>query len=146
MACRMIELLTILATLAGLAFGQEPTLAGTSPSVRIGMTTTRTDPTGATSTSRLTTTATSSIIAYAESTKSHCHSSGSSSDSSSGGSSHSHSNKNNSTVTAAPKTTTVPHAPWTPTPVPNAGRRPTQPGLRKLTIVVGLATYGLILL
>jgi prophage DNA circulation protein len=30
--------------------------------------------------------------------------------------------------------------------VHNAGRRPSQPGLRKLSIVVGLATYGLILL
>ncbi|KAG5978729.1 hypothetical protein E4U55_006013 [Claviceps digitariae] len=137
MAGRMFELLTILATLAGLAFAQEPTLTGTSSSLHMDMTTTRTNSTGVLSTSRLTITVTP-VVGYTASNTSHYHHSSSSSSSSS--------NDNNNKVTTAPKTTTFHPTASASHPVPNAGRRPTQPGLRKLTIVVGLATYGLILL
>ncbi|KAG5988691.1 hypothetical protein E4U43_004664 [Claviceps pusilla] len=133
MSCRIFELLTILATLAGLAFGQELTLTGPSSSLATFVTTTRNGTTGVPTMSRHTITTTLSVMAQTGSVMTHRHHN-SSSDSSS------------STSTTAPTTTTFAPSRPTPIPIPNAGRRPTQPGLRKLTIVVGLATYGLILL
>ncbi|KAG5989677.1 hypothetical protein E4U54_004284 [Claviceps lovelessii] len=136
MSCRIFELLTILATLAGLAFGQELTLTGPSSSLATDVTTTRNGTTGVPTMSRHTITTTLSVMVQTGSVMTHCHhnNSSDSSDSSS------------TTSTTAPTTTTFAPSRPTPIPLPNAGRRPTQPGLRKLTIVVGLATYGLILL
>ncbi|KZZ92444.1 hypothetical protein AAL_06070 [Moelleriella libera RCEF 2490] len=57
-----------------------------------------------------------------------------------------HHHHHNHTVTSEPKTTTFTAPPWSSGPERNAARRPSQPGMKKLTLFVSLATYGLILL
>ncbi|KAG5946941.1 hypothetical protein E4U53_006502 [Claviceps sorghi] len=131
MAGRMFGLLTILATLAGLASAQGPTSTAAPSSFPANMTITRTNGTGVSMASSvgITITRTATIMAYTGSAVTQwLH------------------NDSSSSVTTELKTLPVPLTTSIPKPLPNAGRRPSQPGLRKLTIVVGLATYGLILL
>ncbi|KAG6115960.1 hypothetical protein E4U13_002235 [Claviceps humidiphila] len=135
MACSLFHLLTILLALAGHVLAQDTTPTEASSTFSIDATTTETGSigvsTGVSSTSALTTTKTSSDTSYVDSVTSH--------DSQ-------YSSSANGTTTG-PKSTTFPPKTSIPNAVrTNAGRRPTEPGLRKLSIVVGLATYGLILL
>ncbi|GAB0133138.1 hypothetical protein EsDP_00001553 [Epichloe bromicola] len=130
MAGKMFNLLTILVTLMGLASAQTQTTA--SGSTVLADITTMGGSADMSTAAASTATAAGAVNTVAASIMSN----------------HLHHNQN----TAAAAATTGPKIKFgLPTasnanPVRNAGRRPSQPGLRKLTIVVGLVTYGLILL
>ncbi|KAG6019790.1 hypothetical protein E4U40_006686 [Claviceps sp. LM458 group G5] len=136
MACSLFHLLTILLALTGHVLAQDTTPTEASSTFSIDATTTETVSTGVStdmsSNSALTTiTMTSLDTSYVDSVTSH---------------DAQYPSSGNGTTTVAqstsfPHTTSIPNAVRT-----NAGRRPSEPGLRKLSIVVGLATYGLILL
>ncbi|KAG6258670.1 hypothetical protein E4U24_001276 [Claviceps purpurea] len=136
MAGSLFHLLTILLVLAGHVLAQDTTPIEASSTFSIDATTTEANSIGVStdvsSTSALiTTTMTSPDTPYVDSVTSH--------DSQ-------YPSSGNGTTTGVqstrfPPTTSIPNAVRT-----NAGRRPSEPGLRKLSIVVGLATYGLILL
>ncbi|KAG5924122.1 hypothetical protein E4U61_001521 [Claviceps capensis] len=136
MAGNLFHLLTILLALAGHVLAQGTTPTEASSTFSIDATTTETDPIGVStdvsSTSALnTTTMTSPDTPYVGSVTSH---------------DAQYLSSGNGTTTG-PKSTTCPPTTSIPNAVrTNAGRRPSEPGLRKLSIVVGLATYGLILL
>ncbi|KAG5940414.1 hypothetical protein E4U59_002448 [Claviceps monticola] len=138
MAGNLFHLLTILLALAGHVLAQDTTPTGASSTFSIDATTTETDSIGVStdmsSTSALnTTTMTSPDTPYVGSVTSH--------DAQYLSSGSGNGTKTGPKSTTSPPTTSIPNAVRT-----NAGRRPSEPGLRKLSIVVGLATYGLILL
>ncbi|KAK2606260.1 hypothetical protein QQS21_003308 [Conoideocrella luteorostrata] len=126
MAGKVFNLLTVLLTLMGLAFAQTQTVA---PDSTVSMDITAMSSAGMSSSTSITSTEAGDGSETIASMSLHQPSS--------------------QTTTSAPKaTTTSTGLPSTtiPNPIRNAGRRPSEPGLRKLTIVAGLVTYGLILL
>ncbi|KAG5971812.1 hypothetical protein E4U58_007185 [Claviceps cyperi] len=135
MAGNLFHLLTILLAVGGNVLAQDTTPTEASSTFSTDATTTQTVSigvsTGVSSDSALTTTNTSSDTSYVDSFTSY---------------DPQYPSSGNGT-TMWPESTTFPPTTSIPNNVrTNAGRRPSEPGLRKLSIVVGLATYGLILL